>query len=445
MKRKFVYGALMSALLVNLLMGAQVFYTSVQGAEREEIYPNMELFSRVLEYVRKDYVDGAELSYQDLIYSALKGMLSNLDPHSEFMEPVKYDDLRSDTQGEFGGVGIVITMKDGYLTVIAPMEDTPGFRAGILSGDRIIKIEDQGTGNMGLQDAVQQLRGAPGTDVRITVYRPANDKTLELTLTRAVIKVTTVKDINGSFEFPLADDKIGYVRLTQFGEQTASELAGALKKLEDRGMEALILDLRANPGGLLDQAVRVAEQFLPKNQLVVTTEGRDLKQKSSYRVSRRGQYVDLPMVVLVNHNSASASEIVAGCLQDTTAEGVTKAIIVGEQTFGKGSVQSILPLEDGSALRLTTAKYYTPSHKVIHEKGIEPDIIVPMTEQEERDMWLRRTPGGLEALPEEDQTRIRDSRDPQLERALDLLKSLSIYSKGFQDRKPAHSRKVASR
>ena len=435
----------MTALLVNLIMGAQVYFSSVQGAEQDEIYPKLELFSRVLEYVRKDYVDGQDLSYQELIYTALKGMLSNLDPHSEFMEPVKYEDLRSDTQGEFGGVGIVITMKDNYLTVVAPMEDTPGFRAGILSGDRIIKIEGKGTGNLGLQDAVQQLRGAPGTDVRISVYRPATDKTMELTLTRAVIKVSTVKDINGGIEFPVNEDKIGYVRLTQFGEQTASELASALKKLDDRGMGALILDLRANPGGLLDQAVRVAEQFLPKGQLVVTTEGRDEKQKSSYRAERRGKHVDIPMVILVNHGSASASEIVAGCLQDTTAEGVSRAVIVGEQTFGKGSVQSILPLQDGSALRLTTAKYYTPSHKVIHEKGIEPDIVVPMTDEEERDMWLKRTPGGIEALPEEDQARIRNARDAQLDRALDLLRSLSIYSNRFQDRKQIAAKKVAQR
>src|SRR5206468_2017176 len=205
-------------------------------------------------------------------------------PHSEFMEPIKYDELKKDTQGEFGGVGVQISIKDNSITVIAPMEDTPGFKAGILSGDRIIKINGKSTERISLPDAVKLLRG--------------------------------------------------------------------------------------KPGGLLDQAVKVCEKFLPRNQLVVSTEGRDAKQKAEYRASGRDRHPSIPIVVLVNYGSASASEIVAGCLQDATALGVCKAIVVGEQTFGKGSVQSILPLQDGSALRLTTAKYYTPSHKVIHEKGI---------------------------------------------------------------------------
>jgi carboxyl-terminal processing protease len=428
MKRRLIYGALSGVLLVNLLLGAQIYFTSVQGAEKNQIYPSMELFSRVLEYVRKDYVDGENLSYQDLVYAALKGMLGTLDPHSEFMEPVKYEDLRSDTQGEFGGVGIVITMKDNALTVVSPMEDTPGFRAGILSGDRIIRIDGKGTAKMGLQDAVQELRGLPGSDVKVSIFRPSTGETKDLTLTRAIIKVTTVKDLTGKSEFPLLENKTGYVRLTQFGEQTASELEDALKKMDAKGMQGLILDLRGNPGGLLDQAVRVAEKFLPRGKLVVTTEGRNSKQKAEYRASARGKHYKLPVVVLVNHGSASASEIVAGCLQDSTALGDCRAIIVGEQTFGKGSVQSILPLQDGSALRLTTAKYYTPSHKVIHEKGITPDIVVPMSDEEERDILLQRTPGGVESLPAADQERVRNAKDPQLDRATDLLKGLAIYS-----------------
>jgi carboxyl-terminal processing protease len=425
MKRRLLLGALLCALVGNLLVGAQIYFAS---AEKNQPYPNLELFSRVLEYVRKDYVDGQDLTYQELIYSALKGMLSNLDPHSEFMEPVKYEDLRNDTQGEFGGVGIVITMKDSYLTVVAPMEDTPGFRAGILSGDRIIRINGKSTTKLGLQDAVQQLRGAPGTDVEITFVRPSTGEAKDLKLTRAVIKVSTVKDLNGRNEFPLDENKIGYIRLTQFGEQTAPELDDALSKLTRQGMESLVLDLRGNPGGLLDQAVRVAEKFLPRGQLVVSTEGRDKNEIAEYHARGRGKPITLPVAVLVNHGSASASEIVAGCLQDATGLGICRALLVGEQTFGKGSVQSILPLPDGSALRLTTAKYYTPSHKVIHEQGITPDIVVAMTDEEERDMWLKRTPGGIEALPHSEQERIDGARDPQLERAVDLLKGLSIYS-----------------
>jgi len=282
-----------------------------------------------------------------------------------------------------------------------------------------------------LQDAVKKLRGEPGTDVTITILRPSTGGQKEYRLTRAQIKVDTIKDINGKREFPLSENNVGYIRVVQFGEQTASDLEEALRKLENRGMESLVLDLRGNPGGLLDQAVKVAEKFLPRNQLVVSTEGRDTKQRSEYKANGRDKHTHLPMVVLVNGGSASASEIVAGCLQDATAMGVCRAIIVGEQTFGKGSVQSILPLQDGSALRLTTAKYYTPSHKVIHEKGISPDIEVPMSEEEERDVFLQRTPGGIDSVPARDQERVRNARDVQLDRAMDLLKGISLYTRRF--------------
>ena len=429
MKQRVFYGILVGVLAANLFVGAQVYFANVQAAEKDDALPNIRLFTTVLDRVRQEYVDGEKLSYQELIHGALKGMLSTLDPHSEFMEPVKYDDLRKDTQGEFGGVGIVVSMKDNYLTVVSPMEDTPGFKAGILTGDRIVKIDGKSTEKLGLNDAVKRLRGAPDTEVTLTTYRPSSGQFKDHTLTRAKIKVDTVKDVNGRREFPLGDDKVGYVRLVQFGEATAGDLEDAMRKLEGKGMESLILDLRDNPGGLLDQAVQVCEKFLPSGQLIVSTEGRDSKTKSTYHGKGRGRHSALPIVVLVNNGSASASEIVAGCLQDCTALRVCKAIIVGEQTFGKGSVQSILPLQDGSALRLTTAKYYTPSHKVIHEKGITPDIIVAMSDEEMRDVLLKRTPGGIESLPEKDQERVKNARDPQLERALDLLKGISLYSK----------------
>lgn len=429
MKRRLLYSVLVVGLALNFLAGAQIYFSSLHGAEKDEVYSNIRLFSTVLEKVRQDYVDGDKLTYQELIYGALKGMLNTLDPHSEFMDPAKYDELKKDTQGEFGGVGIVIAVKDNYLTVVAPMEDTPGFRAGILSGDRIIKIDGKSTEKFGLTDAVKKLRGEPGSEVVLTVQRPLNGQVKEYRLTRAQIKVDTVKDINGKREFPLSANNVGYVRLTQFGEQTISDLEDALKKLEAKGVESLILDLRANPGGLLDQAVKVCEKFLPRGQLVVSTEGRDASQKTTHHAMGGYKLLNLPMVVLVNNSSASASEIVAGCLQDVTVQGTCKAIIVGEQTFGKGSVQSILPLQDGSALRLTTAKYYTPSHKVIHEKGITPDITVAMTEEEERDVMLKRTPGALESLEPKDQERVRNAHDRQLERAMDLLKGISLYTK----------------
>src|SRR2546422_369979 len=335
MKRRLIYGAVALALSVNLLIGARVYLSSAQAAEKDTAYPSLELFSYVMEKVRKDYVDGQKLTYQDLVYGALKGMLNTLDPHSEFMEPEKYKELKSDTEGAFGGLGIVISMKDNFITVVAPMEDTPGFKAGVLSGDRIIKIDGRSTEKMSLQDAVKNLRGEPGTDVTITIFRPASSQMKDYKLTRAIINIDMVKDIHSKKEFPLGENKIGYVRLVQFGEKTSDDLEAALKKLKAQGMQAMILDLRWNPGGLLEQAVDVCEKFLPRGELVVTTEGRNSAQNSTRRAMGRGDELhNLPLVVLVNQGSASASEIVAGCLQD-----LKRAIVLGEKTFGKGSGQ----------------------------------------------------------------------------------------------------------
>jgi len=426
MKKRIIYIVTSCILGLNLIWGAKTYLQSVQAAEKSNIYQNIETFVQVLEKVHAEYVDSDKVGYKDLIYGALKGMLNTLDPHSEFMEPQKYDELKKDTRGAFGGVGIIIGPRDNFLTVIAPIEDTPAFNAGILSGDRVIKINGNSTEKLTLEDAVKQLRGEPGTTVTITIMRPSSGMIKDIKLTRAVIKVDTVKDINGKREFPLNEDKIGYVRLTQFGEQTSSDLESALRKLESQGMRALILDLRGNPGGLLDQAVEVCGKFVPKGQLIVSTEGRDPSKRIEYRLRSGGKHTGYPMVVLVNNGSASASEIVAGCLQD-----LKRAIIVGDQTFGKGSVQSIFPLTDGSALRLTTAKYYTPSHKVIHEKGITPDIEVRMTPEEEEALYLKRSPGGNESVEMLDPKRkefVKSVRDTQLERAIDLLKGVLLYS-----------------
>lgn len=429
MNKRLVYWLLAILLGTNLFVGAQIYSYTGRTAEKNEPYANYRLLSEVLEKVRREYVDGENITYQELIHGALKGMLNTLDPHSEFLDPRKFEELKKDTQGEFGGVGVVVSLsRDKHLTVVSPMEDTPGFKAGILSGDRIIKIDGKSTEKFTLEDAVKRLRGEPGSDVVVTILRPSNSQVKDYTLTRAVIKVDTAKDINGKREFPIGDHGIGYVRLTQFGEKTASELEAALKKLEAQNMRALILDLRNNPGGLLDQAGQVCEKFVPRGQLVVSTEGRGATQKSEYRATGKNRHPNIPTVVLVNGGSASASEIVAGCLQDL--QSTTKALIVGEQTFGKGSVQSILPLPDGSALRLTTAKYYTPNHWVIHERGITPDIIVPMSDEEERDLALKRMPGGLDSLPAAERERIENARDPQLDRAVDVLKGILLYTEG---------------
>src|SRR6266704_2530045 len=309
MKRRVMYGTVVAVLTINLLIGARIYYTA-QAAEKDSAYPSLELFSYVMERVRKDYVDGQKLTYQDLVYGALKGMLNTLDPHSEFMEPEKYKELQNDTQGAFGGLGIVISMKDNFVTVVAPMEDSPGFKAGILTGDRILKIDGKTTEKMSLQDAVKTLRGDPGTDVTISVFRPSSSQMKDYKLTRAVINIDMVKDINSKKEFPLGENKIGYVRLVQFGEKTSEDLETALKKLKGHGMQALVLDLRWNPGGLRDQAVDVCEKFLPRGELVVTTEGRNAGQNSARKALGHGDELhNMPMVVLVNVGSASASEI----------------------------------------------------------------------------------------------------------------------------------------
>ncbi len=424
MKKRVLYGLLLAALSLNLLVGAHIYLNStVQAAAKEDPYANYALLARVMEMIRQDYVDGEKISYQDLIYGALKGMVATLDPHSEFMEPVKYKDLKDDTEGTFGGVGIVIQMKDNFITVVAPIDDTPGFKAGILSGDRIVKINGKNTDKINLSDVVKKLRGEPGTEVTLTVYRPSNNQYRDVVLTRAAIKVDTVKDLAGKREFKLLDNNIGYVRLTQFGEQTSDDLDKALEAMEQQGMEALVMDLRGNPGGLLDQAVKVCEKFLPRGKLIVSTEGRQASQRSQYKASGKSKRPYFPLVILVNGGSASASEIVSGCLQD-----YKRAIILGEQSFGKGSVQSILPLQDGSALRLTTAKYYTPSHKQIHEKGITPDVVVPMSLEDEQAIALKRSPGGLDSLEPKERDRIKSVTDVQLDRAMDLLKGITLYT-----------------
>src|SRR5882762_6254402 len=317
MKRRVIFGTLALILSVNLLIGARIFLTSAQAAEKDSAYPSLELFSSVLEKVRKDYVDGQNVKYQDLVYGALKGMLNTLDPHSEFMEPEKYRELQNDTQGAFGGLGIVIWMKDNFVTVVTPMEDTPGAKAGILAGDRILKIDGHSTEKMALQDAVKNLPGEANTQVKITLLRPSTGAIKEYTLTRAVITVDMAKDVNGKKDFPLGENKIGYVHLTQFGEKASEELETALRKLKGQGMQAMILDLRGNPGGLLEQAVEVCEKFLPRDKEVVRTEGRNKEQNSVRMAHGRGdECKNMPLIVLVNLGSASASEIVAGCLQD---------------------------------------------------------------------------------------------------------------------------------
>ena len=405
-------------LLGNLAYGAKVYSDSDAVSQENDPHANLDLFINVLERIRRDYVDGKDLTYQDLVHGALEGMLSKLDPHSEFMPPVKYTYLKEDTEGNFGGVGVHINIQDGYLTVLAPMEDTPAYEAGVMSGDRFVKIEGENARNISMPEAMKKLRGKPGSKVNVTLFRPSTGKNMDVVLKRALIKVATVKDINNQRKFEVDENNIGYVRITQFGEETARDLEEALKKLELEEMKGLVLDLRHNPGGLLDQAVKVSEKFLAKGELIVSTEGRRKGENSQHKSSGRNSRPELPMVILVNGYSASASEIVAGCMKD-----LERAKIVGEKTFGKGSVQKILPLtgQQGAALRLTTAKYYTPSHEVIHGKGIEPNHKISMSRMEEELLFLARTPGGINMVDEDRRDGVKNFEDPQLAKAMELL------------------------
>jgi carboxyl-terminal processing protease len=400
--------------------------TALSGGVRAEesftnAYEAIGLFTKVLEEVHRSYVDNDEAGYDELIRHALSGMLAELDPYSTFMTKKMFEDMKDETSGHFGGIGIVISMKDGLLTVVSPMEGTPGFRAGILSGDIIIEIDGEETRELTLSDSVDRMRGEPGTEVVIKTLRPSTHAVEEITIVREEIDVASVKGTK------MLADNIGYIRVTQFNQPTAESLKEELATLLDDGMLGLVLDLRGNPGGLLTSAAEVAEIFLPRGELIVFTQGRDEENtRQLFKSSGRTHYTaeDFPVVILVNGASASAAEIVSGALQDHK-----RAVLVGEKTFGKGSVQSMLPLEDGSAIKLTTAKYYTPSERVIHEVGIEPDYVVEMSME---DLYEIRTQEMQPADGEEDLLNESDIRDVQLDAAVGVLKGMMIWQEWAQ-------------
>ena len=418
-KQKFFWLAVILVLTVNLVVGAKIASQNTHPDDTTDIaFEKMQLLAEVLLQIRQSYVDEDKVQYKDLLYGAMRGMLQSLDPHSQFMEPETFTDMKSDTAGEFGGLGIVIGMRDGVLTVIAPMEDTPAYRAGIMHNDRIVAIDGESTENINLQDAVKKMRGEPGTKVKIKVLRPKPQEIKEVEIVRAVIKVESVKGVS------MLPGKIGYIRITQFNEPTAEALQKALEKLMGQEMQALILDLRNTPGGLLSSAVEVSQKFLKGGEKIVSTKGRaGTGVQAQYASTGRYHYTEFPMIVLVNGGSASASEIVAGALQD-----YKRAILVGEKTFGKGSVQSVMPLDDGSAIRLTTAKYYTPRERMIHEKGIDPDIFIPMSPEQWQKVLIKRSRDEIgEFNAEDDKVDLTGAVDFQLERAVDVLKGIMSF------------------
>jgi carboxyl-terminal processing protease len=363
-KMKISLGILLAAVfLLGSLAAAQGEQKTIESAQGQEAYEYLKTYSDVIDIINKNYVDN--VNNRDLIYSSIKGMVESLDPHSSFLTPELYKDMQTETKGQFGGIGIEITIKDGFPTVITAIEDTPAFRAGLKSDDRIVKIDSTPAKNMSIEDVVKHIRGAKGKSVTLSIMREGFALPKDYQVVREVIMVKSVK-------YRMLDDSYGYIRLTQFQERTGKDLDTAIKDLQNTakgGLKGVLLDLRNNPGGLLDQAVEVSDEFMADG-LITYIQGRKTEQSVRFNAHNKDDYLG-PLVVLVNEGSASASEVVAGALQDSK-----RAIIVGTKTFGKGSVQTVIPLEGGSALRLTTARYYTPGGRSIQAEGITPDIVV---------------------------------------------------------------------
>jgi len=417
-----------------------IFITSFSAqstSKNKETYEYLDLFGQIFDKVRSEYVE--EVTDQELIEKAIDGMLTGLDPHSGYMNEEVWQEMQMDTQGKFGGLGIEITMEEGFVKVISPIEDSPAFEAGILAGDFIIQINDTPVFGLTLNEAVELMRGEKGEPITITISREGNEP-FEVKIIRDIIKIQSVK-----YE---VYDNIGYLRITSFTEQTEEGLIKSINKIQNENIKikGFVLDLRSNPGGLLRQAVKVTDIFLKRGE-IVSTRGRDKKDIRRYRAKNKDLTNGRPIVVLINGGSASASEIVAGALQDHR-----RAIVVGTQSFGKGSVQTIIPFQRSkntkvSGIRLTTARYYTPSGESIQGKGINPDIIVEQGEFESYEFKRYSESDLKDSLDKKDKDNTTDntedtelsekeqrlSKDYQLQRALDLLKGLSIFEESFEE------------
>jgi len=438
-KKKLLIDFLLVFILVSGIILLHGRFGSVKAGtdNTDEVYENIEIFTEVLRQIQENYVEPKDP--KELIQGAIKGMVQSLDPHSSFLTKEEHQELLIETKGSFSGVGIEISMRDNMLTVVAPIEGSPAYKAGIRAGDRIIKINDDPTADMSLSEAVKRIRGKRGTKVRLTVIREGEDKPIEFTIVRDVIPLRSVR-------YDRLTPEIGYVRISTFQSKTTKDLAKALNELEKNdSLKGLILDLRNNPGGLLSQAIEVSDLFLDSG-VIVSTRGRNQSQNMEVRAHKNRKPRNYPIIVLVNSGSASASEIVAGALQDNR-----KALILGTKTFGKGSVQTILSLSDGSGLRLTTARYYTPSGRSIQLSGIIPDIELkfePLAsghEEEDRGKVLReedlqghilptdndrggKAPGEKGETEKDKRVEMLLKRDNQVRYALQLLQSWKIFS-----------------
>lgn len=378
-----------------------------------EVDDAADYYREVLALVENSYVDGAQTDPAEMTRTALEGLLGALDPHSEFMRARDYSSMQEDLDSTFGGIGVQIERRDGDVVVIAPISGTPGERAGIRRGDRVLKVDGENMRGRSIDDVVGVMRGKPGTEVRIAFGREGRETPFEVTIVREIIKVESVSDVT------LLPGGIGYLRLVQFSEPTAAEFHAGIARLQSEGMQALIIDVRNNPGGLLTSAADVLEPFFAEGELMVYTQGRRKNDREEFRSTNADAPFDLPLAVLINAGSASASEIVAGALKDSG-----RAVIVGERSFGKGSVQSLYRLRNGEGLRLTTAKYYTPSGVVIHERGVEPQVDVIMTPEDDANVAVQRARSDLtDPVEFEQRFGFAPVPDRQLDAAVAILKA----------------------
>jgi carboxyl-terminal processing protease len=400
---------------IGLTIGAACLSFAWGFFPDRELKRSSEYVREVLEMVNQNYVDKDSASYPNLARSAMHGMVESLDPHSEYLEARDFDELEEQLTGDFSGIGIQVEMRKGHVFVIAPIANSPGERAGIQRGDELLSVDgksiEKGTG---MDAVIDRLRGKPGTKVAVELSRPSTGARLQLSLVRELIKLESVNPPQ------LIHDHVGYIVISEFSEHTGEEFGRALDQVLEQGIDSLIIDLRNNPGGLLDAAVAVAEPFFRKGELIVFTKGRKPSDFENYRAEFDGDPLKIPLAILINSSTASAAEVVTGALKDTG-----RAVVVGERSFGKGSVQSVFKLKNGEGLRLTTARYFTPSGVSIHEKGITPQVEVIMTAEEDSKLSVQRTRTDI-TDDEEFKTRFGFSpiEDRQLEAAVDVLKGI---------------------
>ena len=418
LKPNSVFMLWVGILVINLFFGYRAYSEAKSKQPEDDGYNDISQLMSVMQLIREKYVDVDKVTYQKLVKNAVRGMLMGLDPFSSYMEPKFYSDMVNETNGVgFGGLGIHVDIKRGKLLIIAPIHGSPAYKAGIKPNDTVLFIDGKPISGMSMDECIKLLKGEPGTEVKLTIHRASENLTKEVTVVREIIVATSVRWAH------IPEDDLGYVRISLFTKLTAQDLDKALCSLKEKGITGLILDVRGNPGGLLDSAVDVCSRFIDKDELIVFVEGRTKDDRKDYNSVSCDKVSDIPIAILVNGMSASAAEILAGCLQDHN-----RAVLIGERTFGKGSVQSIIPLPDKSAIRLTTAKYYTPSKRVIHEHGIDPNVVVDIDARTANKLYSQSIAYPGVVMPDYSGA----VRDTQLERSLEILKGIRLFKKSAE-------------